>query len=343
MIVERYWPAIGGVEKHVRRLAQELIDRGWQVRIITKKHEGSLKSTETVDGVEIHRIPKWILDAPPLAYLWLLKNQHLWKHADVVHVHDTVPLLLWGLPLVITRRARPVSVTFHGYERDPIPVAFRLLRRVARYLTGERSICIGRFIERCYGIDCGRVTLGAVERPTVSIGDKQGLVYVGRIEPDTGILEYLKSLLILRDEFGIEQRLTVIGDGTLRRQAEEFAERNDLAVEFRGAIREPWRVAGSAKICLAVGFLSILESMSLGIPVVSFATSPLRVSYLRSVLDANGPISIQTTPEGVAREIARLERNPQLYQKIAESGKAFAKRFSWSSLTETYLRLWSNG
>ncbi|MHA1769977.1 MAG: glycosyltransferase family 4 protein [Candidatus Thorarchaeota archaeon] len=340
MVVERFWPAIGGVEKHVFRLAQELTGRSWSVRVITGAHEEGLADTERVEGIEIHRIPYTHARSPPRAMLWIIRNRHLWKGADIIHIHDTVPLLFWCLPILAVRGKRSTAVTFHGYEHDPVPLRFLFLRRVARRLMGKRTLCVGRFIERCYGIECGQITLGAVEIPASPSNNRQGLVYVGRIERDTGIMEYIEALRILREGHGLNLHMEVIGDGSLKPQVEQVARERGLPVKFHGAMHEPWSIAGSAKVCLAVGFLSILEAMSLGIPVVSLATSPLRISYLRSVNDAGGPISIQTTAEGVAREIARLESDPHLYQKISNTGKIFAGRHTWTALTEEYLRLW---
>ncbi len=340
MVVERFWPAIGGVEKHVLRLAQDFISRDWRVRVITGAHEEDLKSVERFDDIEIHRIPRRWARTPPLATLWMIRNRHLWADADVVHIHDTVPLLFWCTPIIAVRERRSIAVTFHGYEHDPIPVHYQFLRRVAQRIVGKRSLCVGRFIERCYGIECGEVTLGAVERPATPLGEGNDLVYIGRIERDTGIIEYIEALRILRDQHGLDLHLTVIGGGSQRVHCERLAGENSLHVDFLGPMHDPWSVAGNAKVCLAVGFLSILEAMSLGMPVVSLATSPLRGSYLRSVLDEGGRISIQTSPEGVAREIARLMRDPDLYRRVSNEGKIFASKFTWSALTERYLRLW---
>lgn len=72
----------------------------------------------------------------------------------------------------------------------------------------------------------------------------------------------------------------------------------------------------------------MFEAMSLGLPVFGIAKSSLRVAYLRGILEDGGPISIQTIPEGIAKEIARLVDNPQLAQIISIRGHEFAESMS---------------
>jgi len=342
MVSARYPPAVGGVEKHVSRLAHELVKRGHHVRIITSSHEPNLSPTGMSDaGVEVFRMPYGWNRAPFLGLLWMLRHSDLWRDRDVIHAHDVYPPLFWCAPLMIEVRKR-LFVTFHGYERDPIPSPFIFLRRVARKLARGGNICVGRFIETCYGIACDRVVLGATDLPQRTERQEMA-VYVGRIESDTGIEQYIHAIHTLREKHGISLALKVVGNGSQRRRMAALAHELELDVEFLGEIEDPWSVIGSAKICLAVGFLSILEAMARGIPVVGYATSPLRLAYLKSVREEGGPISIQTTSEGVARELARILTDTRLEESVSVRSREFAKRWTWDSMTQAYLRLWSKG
>ncbi|MFW9844482.1 MAG: glycosyltransferase, partial [Candidatus Thorarchaeota archaeon] len=112
-------------------------------------------------------------------------------------------------------------------------------------------------------------------------------------------------------------------------------------VQMKGVVDTPGEIMGSAHVCLAGGYLSILEAMSLGVPVIAMPQTELKWQYFRSMKDAGGPISIQTTTEGAAREINRLLTDPKLYQEISTKGQNFASRMTWEHMTTEYLELWN--
>ena len=52
-----YYPHIGGVEKHVEKISQELIKLGHKITIVTEQYDKQLKKTDTHQDVTIYRIP----------------------------------------------------------------------------------------------------------------------------------------------------------------------------------------------------------------------------------------------------------------------------------------------
>ena len=339
-VSHRYKPALGGVEKHVGRVIKELSGFGVEIMILTSSHTPGLSRQEQERNVRILRLPfGWDRNAP-LVYLWMIANRHEFKGFYVVHIHDTLPLLLWYLPLLVMDSATPVYATFHGFERDPVPVIFKLLRKIARRLV-RGAICIGHFIPETYGVDCDVILTGATDCVNLVEQSRNGAVFVGRLEQDTGLLGYIEAIAILKVMYGIEMPLTLCGEGSLQREASNLAMSRGISMEQRGLVSNPQAVMNSNQICLAAGYLSILEAMSLGLPVIGIAGSPLKAAYLKGVLKDGGPISIQTTPEGVAREIARIINDPQLAARISERGKRFASKMSWDRMTRAYLDLWT--
>ncbi len=225
---------------------------------------------------------------------------------------------------------------------SPVPSVFKILRRIARKVS-NRVICIGSFIEKIYRVRCDRVLVGAVEKMNVQDRPSDGLVFVGRIESDTGVIAYLDVLQNLEMNHGTRTHLTVCGGGTLESDLVNRAEKICVDLRLKGVVDEPSEIVGSAQVCLAGGFLSILEAMSLGVPVVALAQTELKWMYYLSMRDAGGPISIQTTPEGAAREINRLLTNPLFYQYTSKKGKKFALTLTWERIALEYLALWTVG
>jgi glycosyltransferase involved in cell wall biosynthesis len=271
--------------------------------------------------------------------MWMVRNRSIFLRYDIAHIHDPLPLLFWYLPLIILKPNARRYATFHGFERDPIPLHFKLIRKIARRLV-QGVICIGNWISTEYGIECDGTTVGAVEPLNLECKTRSGAVFVGRLETDTGLLEYIDSLHILKVQHDIDLNMVVCGSGSLRQQALDLAHTKSISTDFRGFVPNPREVMNACQVCLAAGYLSILEAMSLGLPVVGFSKTPLRYEYLKTIAAQGGPISIQSSPEGVAQEIAKIIKKPDLSAKMGEKGKAFAAMMSWQRMTEMYLRLW---
>ncbi len=340
MISPRYFPAIGGVERHVQSIAELLASKGHSITVISASHESGLPSCEVISGVKIQRMPFAVIKNPFLAMLWMIRHRSEILSNDIIHVHDTIPFLLWYFPLRILYPTRKVHITFHGFERDPVPLIFRLTRKIAHLLT-KSKLCIGGFIESIYGVKCSSISIGAVSSIPYKNEDRNGIAYVGRIERDTGIQEYLELASILKGRYDIESKFNIAGEGSLLEDFRKQIERQHLNVTFTGAIQEPQSFLRNAQVSLAAGYLSILESLSVGTPVIALAKSSLKMSYYKSIRDIGAPISIQTTLDGCARKIAIILSNEELRTRIASKGMEFASRMSWGNLLSTYFRLWN--
>ena len=339
MVSPRYAPAIGGVERHIQRVAEELATRGHRVTILTESHARGLPGREDTGGISVRRIPYVWARTWPLKLLWILTTIRSLGDADVVHFHD-VTTLLWGLPLVITRLKRGTFITYHGYEKDPVPATWRILRRLGSRLV-ERELCIGRFIKSTYGVHCDQVSVGATDpRRSASVA-AGGTVFVGRLEKDTGVLEYIRALGIVKREHGLQVPLTLCGVGRLEQSIRETASTEKVDVKLVGSARDPLASMAKSRVCFAAGYLSMLEAMSLGLPVIGVAASPLRLAYLESMRNAGAPISIQRSPEGIAREIVRAFSDSALYASLSRRGQAFAAEMTWKRMADLYIELWS--
>lgn len=341
MVSPHYKPAIGGVEVHVERIVDVLTQQGIDITILTSSHDLGLKPCENIGFVRVLRIPYGWERNPFLVFFWMFRSLRKLERYDIVHVHDTIPLLFWYLPQLFLHPMKQVYTTFHGFERDPVPWFFKILRRIARRLS-YRAICIGSFIECVYQVRCDTVLIGAVETIDMQNESQDGLVFVGRVESDSGVIQYVDVLKSLELNHGIKTHLTVCGGGTLESDLVERAENIGVDLRMKGVVDKPSIFVASAQACLAGGYLSILEAMSQGVPVVALAQTELKWRYYLSMKESGGPISIQTTTEGVAREITRLLTNPSLYHAISGRSRDFASTLTWERMALEYLSLWSS-
>ncbi len=338
MISARYKPAVGGVEKHIEQIVNLFGNSKFVIDIITGSHMIGLNDEKDRCG-DILRLPfKWDRN-PFLIFRWAWSKRKLISSYDIVHVHDAVPFLMWALPLLLFRPMKPIFMTFHGYEADPIPLRFVILRKIVSFLA-KRSICIGNFIEQLYGIECDEISIGAVNSFDVSAQKNTRAVYVGRIEEDTGIVEYIEAISILKRKYGYNMELVVCGQGTLVDDIQSFAIKKQVELSYLGIINDIISELDTSYVCFAAGYLSILESFSVGTPVIGIAKSNLRYEYLKSVKLMGGPISIQRDSESIAEYIFNLRKNTELYDKLVDDGRKFASQNSWYNLKSVYERLW---
>jgi glycosyltransferase involved in cell wall biosynthesis len=340
MISPRFIPLKGGVEKHVEMVAKKLVEYNIDVTIVTLSHKTGLEEHTLWMGFRIIRMPTRCKN-PFHAYRWWIANRNVIAKHDIVHIHDAHQFLFWYLPLVFMFPLKRCFITFHGFERDPIPTQWIVFRKITEILT-KKSICIGDFIETFYGTSCDRLSIGAVDISAVSAPLDKGLIFVGRLERDTGILKHVDALHILKSKYGIDLELVVCGSGSLIDEIRAVSIERNLKIELKGNVEDPFKFIKNASICFAAGYLSILEAMSMGLPVIGVATSPLKLHYLKAVKNRGGPISIQTTSEGIAREVARIMTQTALRQNLFHQSKDFARKQSWERLTKVYLELWED-
>ncbi|KQR76001.1 glycosyl transferase family 1 [Rhizobium sp. Leaf384] len=114
-VVRQFLPNRGGLEDVVANLCHSLPDRGFRVRVVTcdrlfsEPERGRLPARETIDGIEIVRIPWRGSSRYPVAPA-VFRHLH---EADLVHVHAIdffFDALSWGRVL----HRRPMVVTTHG-------------------------------------------------------------------------------------------------------------------------------------------------------------------------------------------------------------------------------------
>jgi glycosyltransferase involved in cell wall biosynthesis len=84
LLTETYHPLVGGGETQARTLAEGLVAQGWQVLILTRRHDTALPRREIVGNVPVYRIgpsgaahwKKWGLLFSAAPALWRLRREY---------------------------------------------------------------------------------------------------------------------------------------------------------------------------------------------------------------------------------------------------------------------------
>lgn len=332
-----FHPHIGGVEKHLKRISEELIKKGHKITVITLKHDNKLLNFEKVGKIDVYRIQRMKIFE---IWIWLYKHRKLIKKSDIIHFHDYGTFIYWYLPFRFLYPLKRYYVTFHGYEGIlPIPKKIILFRKITEYLTAG-NICIGSFIPKWYGTKADFVSLGGVDEFKVTSNEERGsALYIGRLEKDMSIIEYLKALKILK-KHNLNIKMDICGDGKLKHQLELYIKENDLNVTVHGFVDDITPYLAKNSFAFLSGYLSILEAMISKKLVFSMYSDELRRDYLTSIPNSENLMIIINSSEELAEKIAYYYKNQNKTNEIVENAYKFAKQQTWENLANFYLKLW---
>lgn len=113
MLINGYYPRIGGAERQLGALAPLLQAQGVEVHVLTRRYPG-LAAFEEIDGVPVHRLP--IPGVKPVASLsFTFKAMGLMRELrpHVIHAHDMFSCATTAV-LMKQLSGIPVVVTIHG-------------------------------------------------------------------------------------------------------------------------------------------------------------------------------------------------------------------------------------
>jgi len=359
IVTQAYHPAVGGVTQHVEGTASALRARGHDVTVITSRHRG-------FDGPEpgVHRLGRNFTvlynGADNNITLGLGLERALSAHLereqyDLLHVHCPLSPVL---PMLAVRAARqPVVGTFHSVSATHAP--FRVFRailqpfldRLARVIAvseAARQDVLQTFSRPISvvpnGVDLARFRRSTSAIPRAAVGPPN-LLFVGRFDPRKGLPELLEACERLAAR-GIEFRLTLVGDGRLRRSLERRARRTlPGRVVFEGQVpheRLPAYYAAADLFCSPArgseSFgLVLLEAMALGVPVVATDIPGYRCVVTP---DREGTLVPPRDAPALAEALASLLRDPARRSRMGEAGIATAARYGWDRIAQDLERIY---
>ncbi len=334
-----FWPKIGGVEKHILFLSKELIKQGHEITVVTEWSikDGDIKEHELFEKINIYRIPVLTSEKNKKfqIWFWLLKHISLISQSDVVHCHD---VFYWYLPFLFLYPGKNVYTTFHGYEGSyPLKRQNIFMHQMAGYLS-NKTLAIGDFHQKWYKVKSESVSYGAVEKLPLNKEEnklKYDFCFLGRLASDTGIMEYLTTLKLLKNKYS----LVVCGDGPQMEMAKKFVKQNKLKVSFVGFVNNPLDFVRQSKFVFVSGYLGILETLMEKKLIFAIYSNSLKHDYLTLTPFAKWLV-IEKDPVALAKKISYFATRPGKSQEMVTLGFAWAKQQTWDKLTNQYLALW---
>lgn len=252
-LTKRLRGSVGGVERHVRNVSKFLIRKHYRIGTIEEGDINPLK----IKYLGLLNI--WI---------WVIKNRRIFENADIIHCHD---VYIWYMPLNFLFPRKKVVITIHGLEwDDPLKLISILQKRLAVRLS-DGSIGIGKFLEKYLHVKFNIISYGAVNAkefaPKPKI--KNSIVYVGRLEKNTGILKFLKWLEKNNKEN--KYHVDFCGEGNLRKECERYGTVHGFT--------NPAPYIRKAAICVPAGYLAALEAMAAKCRIMVFWNNNVKKDY----------------------------------------------------------------
>lgn len=216
-VLEHYYPYIGGAEKLFKDLAESMTKQGFEVTVLTTRHNHTIPKHEILNKVNIVRLPfknRFLFTFFSLPYL----IKHIRK-ADIVHTTSYNA----AFPAFFAAKycRKPVYITFHEvWDRlwFTLPfysliskTAFYLFEKMILLLPFDKYIAVSNYTKSCLldvGIKKSKIVMiyngmdyERIEHYRSSlIRQKQLFTYYGRLGASKGIELLLEAIFELKKE-----------------------------------------------------------------------------------------------------------------------------------------------
>jgi glycosyltransferase involved in cell wall biosynthesis len=266
---------------------------------------------------------------------------------QVVHVHKLYPQLSCAPVIAAAQAKLPIVQTLHDYEflsashldhcggwidRDESQLSFRalntatyILRRGLHARKVDAWIANSRYVAARYEtIGITSTVLPSFVEPATGdppgFSDRRGAVFLGRLHKEKGVRDVLELAKLLPS-----LQVSVAGHGPLEEEMAEAAGRlSNLyfagSLDRAGVLRwlERARVSVVPSRWQEPGGIAALEAMSVGTPVVAYASGGL-AEY---VGDIGGGRVIEPDAQALARECETLHRDEKTWEQLSRRGVA---------------------
>ena len=359
-----YWPHIGGGNQHVEHIARQLVARGHKATVWCADIPEHDEKRFVRDGVDVIRLPpKRVLGGiDPIVSI-----KDLDMSFDIVHLHDTLPVLIRRSVKRARKEKIPVVTTFHN-DYIKTSLGGKVLKRIRWALQGRRTLHAsnarialtpyyakhlkGRGVRKSIDVlpnGFEPVAEDAVRPSTLPVDEQERplLVFVGRLSEQKGLDVLMDAWDSLCQQGEPNARLAIAGSGELN----EWLDNRIAYSTYPQSIAKLGRVEDSEKRWLfeqAKGVLIpsrfeglptvLLEAMHAGAPTVMADVNDLG----RLVTEPNAGLSV--TP-GDSNELveaisALLEADENQLKTWSENGQEASKPYLWSNIVDDLLKVY---
>jgi phosphatidylinositol alpha-mannosyltransferase len=349
------WTVQGGVNNHIRHLAEQFVERGHAVHIVaagTKAAKSDLCPITTIGrpiplrvSGSVARITLSLRVAGKVRRL-LDENDF-----DIVHVHEP---FMPNLPITFLRYSTAVNVgTWHAARESNFFYVYgrRLIKRWQAKLDGKIAVSqaavkhINKYFPGYYniipnGVDIEHFEAEAAPLPEFTDG-RRNVLFVGRPEKRKGLKYLVRAFVGVQRELP-NTRLIVVGAGNFDRYERAVHQARLQNVRFRANVpfAELPRYHHSSHVFCApnTGFESqgivLLEAMAAGMPIVASNIDGFAGVVTHGV---EGLLVRPEDPQALADALIELLRDPERCRAMAARGRERSHFYSWDRVGQQVL------
>ncbi len=361
-IVSPYsWTYAGGVNRHVEALAEALIARGHELRVLAPwdppdrvsrmLHRAPADRRERPDYlIPLQRTVGFAangavsnLSVSPAAVTSMRRELQAGRF-DIVHVHEPVaPALGWD---ACSFPGAPVVGTFHAYSTKRLPNTIasllgarrKLNQLSARIAVSEAAAWTGRrWFGGEYQVIPNGVDVDASPRAPKPESDELRVLFVGRSEERKGLPVLLKAFEGLIEH--VPARLTLIGSSPddVRRYVPDPA--TEARIETLGRVSHDalWRRLHEADVLCAPSLsgesfgMVLTEAFAAGTPVIASEIA----GYSDVVTDGSDGILVPPADaQRLAEELQRMYLEPVRREAMGRAAREAASGYAWPRIAE---------
>jgi rhamnosyl/mannosyltransferase len=344
-VYKDYFPVLGGIENHIRQLAEAQAKRGHDVDVLVTNLDATYAS-ETLNGVRVTKAPRHLnVQSAPIGFSFRAAVERLTTGADIVHLHAPYPI--GETCNLISGRARKTVITWHSdivrqktLLRFYAPILRRAIAKADAIIpTSEvyarTSPWLRDHLDKCrpvpLGVDAHRFQIpsskldDATPRSTQNLKPSNlTLLSVGRLRYYKGLDRLIRIMPRLRNVTA-----TIVGAGPMEAEWKALTQQLSVAdrVTFAGEVSDTdlpmcYQAADAYVIpatSRAEAFgIAILEAMASGLPVIS-----TDVGTATSWINQNGVTGFVVPPDEDDALVAAIEklRDAALRQRMGRAAR----------------------
>lgn len=335
MLSRFFYPSVGGVERHLFCLSEELIKKGFKITVIAEKNNSKLPERETIKKISIYRIDVSFCH-PKLKkfviWFWFLKHRDLIRESEIIHCHD---VFFWILPFRLLYPHKPIFNTFHGWEgKFPIPKRYLVARKIWEKLSFG-NISVGEFLDKWYLTKSDSIIYGGVEKKEldsrISQNENQLIIFGSRLDKDLGLEEYLQAAYeLIKHGFTFK----FYGDGPLKAKASRVG-------ETPGKVKKFSSVINNARFVFSSSYLVSLESMAAKRLTFVYPTNQIKVDAFTLSPFNNLVILCRDKDEIVSKVLYYSNiKNRKEELILVNNAYSWASKQNWEMIAQEYLKVW---
>lgn len=357
-VYKDYYPVLGGIENHIKMLAERLVQRGLDIQVLVT-NTGPRTSIEEIRGVPVIKVacPLRVSGAPisPELYAWIRRLR-----PDIAHLHFPNPT--GELGQLLLGRSQKVLLTYHSdivrqkhLLRLYKPFLWKVLARADRIIATSpnyvaSSPYLSRFAQKCVVVPLGVETrrFQCVDRQRVEVIRQR---YGSPLVLFVGQLRYYKGLQYLLEALShTEPRLLIVGAGPMETKLRALADDRGLTERavFVGRVPDAdlpayyhacdLFVLPASHRSEAFGLVQ-LEAMACGKPVI--CTELGTGTSFVNVDGQTGLVVPPRNPEALAAAINSLLADEPMRRRMGQRANERAKQFSAKAMIEKTMDLYN--